>query len=770
MIQSAGMGRDIAQHIDQFDEHPQWEGAMFCGMPAYLINMNYDGRLVKYTADALYFIGQPAAYFFVAMTVFFFMLLCFGVNPWLAMVGGFAYGLSTYFYIIIAVGHITKMIALAFAPGLIGSIYYAYRKNMFIGAALTGVFAAIEIGANHFQITYYFLMIMLALFINELVLAYKAKTLPKFIKVSLLLLVAGTLAIGANFNQIYYVATHSNDTMRGGSEIAGLSTVKSSQTTSKGLDLAYATQWSYGKAETFNLFIPNLMGGSSDKGFSSEGQVAEALRPYAAAFSPYTPKQFASQLPAYWGPQPFTSGPVYIGAVLIFLFVLGMFLLEGTKKWWLLAVSVLAIMLSWGHNMMWLTEFFYYHVPFYNKFRTVSMILVIVEFCVPLGAILCVQKLISDDISRDKLKYAMNWSVGICAAVALLFLMVGSSMFSFSNSIDQRLPMDVVSAMKNERISMMHKDSIRSLVYVLLTAFVVWCMAKKKFKLNVLLLTLGVLVIADIATINLRYMNYDNFTTAKNIAPQPSEANRQIMTDNEPGFRVVNLTTNTFGDALTSHFHRSVGGYHPAKLSRYQDVIERYLANGEMRIYSILNAKYFITLNDKHQPEVRLNPQNLGAAWFVDEIANADNAMSELERLNEVNLKRAAVVNPEFADLIVKDAMIDTSRYIRMIDYRVNRHTYEYKNDHRSVAIFSEIYYPKGWTAYIDGKEAPHFRADYILRAMSLPAGEHTVEFRFAAPNFKQVTGVTYACSSILLASLLGGIVVMWIRKRNESK
>ena len=770
MIQSAGMGRDIAQHVAQYGEHPQWEGAMFCGMPAYLINMNYDGRLVKYTADALYFIGQPAAYIFVAMSVFFLMLLCFGVNPWLAMVGGFAYGLSTYFYIIIAVGHITQMIALAFAPGLIGAIYYAYRKNMFIGAVLAGIFAAIEIGANHFQITYYFLIIMLALFINELVVAVKEKTLPKFVKTSLMLLLAGGLAIGANFNQIYYVATHSHDTMRGGSEIAGLSSVKSSQTTSKGLDLAYATQWSYGKAETFNLFIPNLMGGSSDKGFSPNGQVADALRPYADAIRPYSPKQFASSLPAYWGPQPFTSGPVYIGAVLIFLFVLGMFLLEGAKKWWLLIVSALAIFLSWGHNLMWLTEFFYYNIPFYNKFRTVSMILVIVEFCVPLGAILCVQRLLAGDIDREQFKKAMNWSVGICASVALIFLLVGSNLFNFSNPVDKQLPMDVVSAMRNERIAMMHQDSIRSLVYVLLTAGIVWLLVGKKIKLRVAIVALGVLVLADVTTINLRYMNHDNFTTPRSIAPQPTEADRQIMADTEPGFRVVNLTSNTFNDALTSNFHRSVGGYHPAKLSRYQDLIERYLSTGDVRIYNMLNSKYFITLGANKQPEATLNPQNLGAAWFVDEIAPAENAISELERLNEVNLRTTAVVNPEFSKLVEKDSAVDTSRYIKMTEYRVNKHTYSYKNDHRAVAVFSEIYYPKGWTAYIDGQEAPHFRANYVLRAMSLPAGEHTVEFRFSAPNFGKVTGLTYACSSILLLGLVGSLVYVYLRRRKTQE
>ncbi|MBQ2394770.1 MAG: YfhO family protein, partial [Alistipes sp.] len=270
--------------------------------------------------------------------------------------------------------------------------------------------------------------------------------------------------------------------------------------------------------------------------------------------------------------------------------------------------------------------------------------------------------------------------------------------------------------------------------------------------------------------INLRYMNHDNFTTPRSIAPQPTEADRLIMADNEPGFRVVNLTTNTFNDALTSNFHRSVGGYHPAKLSRYQDLIERYLSAGDVRIYNMLNSKYFITRGRDNQPEATLNPQNLGAAWFVDNIANAENAVSELERLNEVNLRSTAVVNPEFSKLVVKDAMIDTSRYIKMTDYRVNHHTYTYKNDYRAVAVFSEIYYPKGWTAYIDGKEAPYFRANYLLRAMSLPEGEHTVEFRFAAPNFSKVTGVTYACSSILLLGLVGSFVYTYLRRRKSQE
>ncbi|MFQ8827838.1 MAG: hypothetical protein ACLR76_11035 [Alistipes sp.] len=405
--QYKGSSEDIMQHREKYGEDPQWEGNMFGGMPAYLINVQYKGTVIKTLSKAFYFLGQPAALIFIAMAAFFFMLLCMRFNPWIGIVPSLAYGFSTYFFIIIGAGHVTKMMALAFAPMLFGGVWYAFRRNMWVGAALTGVFASIEIGVNHPQITYYFLFILAAFWINELVSAARAKVLPRFAKATGLLALAAVLAVGSNEGMLYYINSHSAETMRGGSELREARTGEKQQ----GLDIEYATAWSYGPGETFNLLIPNLYGGSSEGGFSEDGAVADALGKYNA-------RQVAAHLPGYWGPQPGTSGPVYVGAAALLLAVLGLFVLRGRSKWWVAAVALLAVLLSWGNHFMGLTELFFRHFPMYNKFRTVSMILVIVEWCVPFLAAVVLQRIWCGRVEHARLMKGLKYSVltvgGIC--------------------------------------------------------------------------------------------------------------------------------------------------------------------------------------------------------------------------------------------------------------------------------------------------------------------------------------------------------------------
>ena len=397
--QYKGSSEDIMQHREKYGEDPQWEGNMFGGMPAYLINVQYEGTVIKTLSKAFYFLGQPAALIFIAMTAFFFMLLCMRFNPWIGIVPSLAYGFSTYFFIIIGAGHVTKMMALAFAPMLFGGVWYAFRRNMWVGAALTGVFASIEIGVNHPQITYYFLFILAAFWINELVSAARAKALPRFAKTTGLLALAAVLAVGSNAGMLYYINSHSAETMRGGSELREARTGEKQQ----GLDIEYATAWSYGPGETFNLLIPNLYGGSSEGGFSGDGAVADALGKYNA-------RQVAAHLPGYWGPQPGTSGPVYVGAAALLLAVLGLFVLRGRSKWWVAAVALLAVLLSWGNHFVGLTELFFRHFPMYNKFRTVSMILVIVEWCVPFLAAVVLQRIWCGRIEHARLMKGLKYS------------------------------------------------------------------------------------------------------------------------------------------------------------------------------------------------------------------------------------------------------------------------------------------------------------------------------------------------------------------------
>ena len=763
MIQVSGMSKDITDFREETREDPQWAGRLFGGMPSYLISFDYDGRLVREAVNPVsFFLGTPAGYLFLAMAGFFLMLLCFGVNPWIALTGGIAYGLSTYFPIIIGVGHLTKMVALGYAPPLIGGIWLAYRRNPWLGAALAGVFASLEISANHLQITYYFLFVIVGLVVNEAVRAFREKALPRFLKTSALLLLAAGLAVGSNLIQLYYVYTHSEETIRGTSELTS-----APGTPASGLDKTYATAWSYGPAETFDLFIPNLMGGSSSSGFSDDGPVARSLARYNA-------RNMAPQLPGYWGDQSFTEGPVYIGAAVIFLAVLGMFLLRGRNKWWLLILTALSILLAWGHNMMWFTDIFFDHVPFYNKFRTVSMILVIAEWTLPLLAALALQRVWSGEVPKEKMTKALKYSLIVAGGTALFFALFGGSLFDFSGSYDSQmgLPEDVLAAMRTERAAMLRADAWRSLLFVVLSAGAVWAFCRGKMKKGLFAAAVGILVLVDLLGVDSRFVNRDSFVEPRQAQIQPTAANLAIEQDTEPGYRVANLAVSTFQDATTSYFHRSVGGYHAAKLHRYQDLIDRHLSKMNMAVYDMLNTKYFIVPGEDDQPVSQLNPERMGAAWFVPELAYVPNADAEIAALDDFDPAQIAFVDERFRAVAGEPTAypVDSTASIALTDYRVNHLTYQYNAPAEQLAVFSEIYYPEGWTAFVDGIETPYFRADYVLRAMVLPAGEHTVEFRYRAPHFDTLVLVSAVCSILLLAGLLAVIVFRIVCKRREQE
>lgn len=624
------------------------------------------------------------------------------------------------------------------------------------------------IGANHPQITYYFLMIVAAFWISELVRAYKEKILARFAKVTGLLVLAGVLAVGSNAGMLYYIQTHSKDTIRGGSELKASS---SSMEGKEGLDLEYATAWSYGKGETLNLLIPNLYGGSSEGGFSDDGEVAQALAKYGA-------RNMATHLPAYWGPQPITSGPMYVGAVALFLAVLGLFLLRRRVTVWIVVIALLAILLAWGKNLMWFTELFYYYFPMYDKFRTVSTILVIVGWCVPLLAALTLQKLWSGEVPREKLFKGLKYTTIAVGGIALLFLLLGGTLLSFTGEGDSQMfggqqVDDVFAAMRAERASLMRADALRSLVFVLLTAGTVLLFYRQKIKRGGFVLVLALLVTADMVPVNLRYLRRDKFVEERHNTIRPTEADKQILADKELGFRVLNMTVSPFNDATTSYFHRSVGGYHGAKLRRYQDLIERYLGKMDIGVYNMLNTKYVIVQGEDGTPEAQLNPGANGAAWFVDSVRLVDGPDAEIAALGGLDTKTVAVVDKLFASLVENVApAADSAARIAMTEYRVNLQRYEYTAAAPGVAVFSEIYYPKGWTAYLDGVEAPYFRADYVLRAMVLPAGTHTVEFRFRAPHYELLSSLTLISSLLLLggvAAVAGAAGYRAYKKRKDN-
>ncbi|MFR9593182.1 MAG: YfhO family protein, partial [Rikenellaceae bacterium] len=557
---------------------------------------------------------------------------------------------------------------------------------------------------------------------------------------------------------------HTPDTMRGGSVLAD----ENNQSSSNGLDLDYATAWSYGRAESFNLLIADFMGRSSGNGFSEDGAVAQSLKPYQA-------ESLAQQIPTYWGTQPFTGGPTYIGAVVLFLAVLGFCLADGRQRWWILGISIFMLLLAWGRNFMWFTELMFNILPGYNKFRTVSMTLVVVELTVPLLAAIGVSRLIDGGLDKRKLNVSLAWAVGLTAGVALLLIAFGRMLFSFDeagavtmlleSSFPDALALEVASAMTRERYAIMAADSWRTIGFVVAAAAVVWATYNKFIRSRVVVVALlSVLVISDLVGVNVRFLSYDHFKSpSQNMALRPTAVNRQIWADKELGYRVFNLTVSPFNDATTSYFHRSVGGYHGAKLSRYQDLISNHLSRQTPGVLDMLNTKYLIVRGQDGAQGVVLRESANGAAWFVKSVVVADNPHQEMEMLGTISTLDTAVV--ERSEGVTPRSFGEGE--IALVEYEPGRLVYDYTLAEDGVAVFSEIYYDKGWSVTIDGKPADYFRTDYLLRAMELPAGEHRVVWEFRAPAWGMTSAVTLTSSLLILISL---IAALYYERRKKIK
>jgi len=790
-LQYEGMSREIVDARQRYGEDPQWTGAMFGGMPAYLISIRYPAQLVKESVGrAVRLVDTPAGFLFFAMTAMWAMLLLMGVGPWTALVGGLAYGLSTYFVLIVGAGHVAKMWAAVYAPLMMGGIWTVFRGDPWRGAVLTALFASLELGANHPQITYYFLLAAACFWVSEAVVAGCKRAWRPFLKRTAVALGAGLLAVGSNFAPLWYTATHTRATMRGGSEQAA-----AAGDSAGGLDLTYATAWSYGRSESWNLLIPDFMGGDSGRGFSSDGAVAAALTPYGMTAA-------AEQLPAYWGDQPYTAGPTYLGAVAVFLAVLGLFLVDGRDKWWLLAASLLALLLAWGHHFMGFTELAFRYLPGYNKFRAVSTTLVVMQWSVPLLAALALARMTGfRDGERPRLQRALAWAAGLTGGACLLFAVAGGGLFDFgreagieqmtdqfgrmlqasggadylSRGLHEQLGDEVGNAMADERAAIMASDAWRSLGFIAAAGVLLLLGLRRRLPSWGVTAGIVAMVAVDLWSVDRRYLSDDDFVSPSRRRIVATEADRAILRDTTLGFRVFNLTVSPFNDATTSYFHRSVGGYHGAKLARYQDLIDRYLSQGDPRILDMLNTRYEIR-PAQQGVEAVLRPTASGPAWFVSRLEAVPTAAAELDALATVDLRTTAVVSDADAAAFALPAGAigrasgdpDAEPRIRLTEYRPNYLRYEYEAEEDGVAVFSEIYYDGGWTASIDGVEAPYFRADYLLRAMRLPAGSHRVEWRFRAPHWGLVEGITLVSSLAVLAGAVW-LSVREVRRRRKA-
>lgn len=785
IVQYKGGAKEILDYQKTTGEDALWTNSMFGGMPSYQIQATRTQNLLS-NFDSVLKLGmpRPGSYIFVALLGVYLLLIALGTSPWVAVAGAIAFGFSTYNFLIAEAGHNTKLLAMAYMGSTLAGLVWIYSKQKkLLGTALFAVFLSLNLYANHLQITYYMFFIIGLFVIANFVHSLKSATLPAFAKSTALLVFATILGVATNTNRLWTTYEYGKETMRGGSE---LSTGNKS-----GLDKDYAFAWSYGKLETFTLLVPRFIGGASSEKLGEDSELYRDLKSKGAKL-----KNEPIPAPTYWGAQPFTGGPIYHGAVVCFLFLLGAILLRNYLKWWLVAATLLSILLSWGKNFDAFTSLFFNFFPMYNKFRVVAMILVVAQLTMPVLGALALNYIINNATTQKKqILDALKISTLVLGILLLFFALLGGSLFSFEGANDAQYAEKGfdTAALIADRISMMRGDSIKALLFILATAGVIWAYLNQKIKAAIVAPIVALLIFIDLAVVNSRYLTSENFATAKNIDNTfaPTKADEAILQDKALDYRVLNIAKNTFNDATTSYYHKSLGGYHGAKLQRYQDVIEQYLQNSiqgiigtlqskptaesinatlaQQNALNMLNTKYVIYNPDA--PPIA-NPSAFGNAWVVANTQVVANPDEELKAIGTANLKQTAVIDQRYKGLVEgKNFAPDTTATIQLTEYSPNKLTYKATTATPQLAVFSEIYYNsgKGWQAYLDGSPTEHLRANYLLRALPLPAGTHTIEFKMEPKSFS--TGNTISLIASLLALILLGVALFlqFAKKNNDN-
>ena len=759
-----GMSKEVTDFRAETGEEALWTNAMFSGMPAYQISTKSNANLIQYVVKAISLgIPRPANMLFLYLLGFYLLLLSLKVDYRLSAVGAIAFAFSSYFFIIIMAGHMTKAHAIAYVPMVVAAVLYTYRGKMLLGGVLTALAVSMELFANHLQITYYLVLVLILIGVVQFVKDLKANNLPDFAKRSGVLVLAALLASGTALTRLSTTMQYGKDSTRGQSELTDNLDNKTS-----GLDKDYATSWSYGVAETFTLLIPNFYGGASQGALTTDSETYNAIKRAPNA------KQLIKQLPLYWGTQPFTSGPTYAGAIVMFLFIFGLLFVKSEMRIWILLATIMSIMLAWGKNFMPLTDLFLDYFPGYNKFRAVSMILVVAEFTIPLLGFVALNKFLSEededyetdnkvkDVKTQKVSHvvviskklrSLNLAFYIVGGLTVIFALMPSLFFDFVGGQDDSLAKNgwPIDALQADRARLLSADAWRSFIFIALTFGAMWMFLKNKLSSKYVVLIVGVLILADMWTINKRYLNDDHFVRKSKVERpyQATAADQQILRDTDPNFRVFNQSVSTFNDASTSYFHKSIGGYHGAKLKRYQELIENHISKGNPAVINMLNTKYVIN----RQGQVQQNPGAMGNAWFVNEINSVPNADSEIAALNGFNPANTAIVDVRFNEQMI-DVLDNTSASIQLTEYKPNYLKYTSNSSKNGIAIFSEIYYDKGWNAYVDGELKPHFRANYVLRGLQIPSGNHVVEFKFEPAVYHVSEQIAMASSVIVLLLL----------------
>ena len=792
-----GIGQEAKEYYEQTGERTRWTNSVFGGMPTYQISPSYDSNKPLQWVQKVYqlFLPSYVCLTFILMLGFYILLRAFGLSVWLSTLGGILWAFSSYFFILISAGHIWKFITLAYIPPTLAGIVLAYRGRLLAGGVVAALFVALQIASNHVQMSYYFLFVILFIVGAYFEKAWREKTLPQFFRASAVLVAAALIGVAANLSNLYHTYTYSKETMRGKSEL--VQTGEAAKQTSGGLDRDYITQWSYGVGETWTLLVPNFKGGASVPLSQSETAMEKANPMYSSLYNSLT---------QYFGDQPMTAGPVYVGAFVLFLFLLGCFIVKGPLKWALIGATLFSIALSWGKNFMPLTDFFIDYVPMYNKFRAVSSILVIAEFTIPLLAVFALKKILEEpQVLRDKVALGVS-SVLTLGVSFLLWMAPGSFSAGFIPAQEAQMLQQAVDGgmipaselngilanLGEMRAALVQADALRSFLIIAIGLLLLMLYATGKLRQSLTVGGIAVLCLVDLWSVNKRYLNDGQFvpksvqTTTFNKTP----TDETILKDPALDYRVLNLASNTFNESNTSYWHKSVGGYHPAKLRRYQEMIERHIvpemqaaysaivrAGGEMDsvdaskfcVLNMLNTRYFILpAGQQGQTVPILNPYAYGNAWFVDRVQYVDNANEEIDALHTADPAGTAVVDARFKEALkgLTESHRDSLSTIRLTSYEPNRLVYETRNSGDAVAVFSEIYYPDGWQVTVDGQPATLGRADYILRALYLPAGEHTVEMRFDPQSLHVTEGIAYTALALMVVGIMA---VIWRQRKKTA-
>jgi len=782
-----GAGQEQQEFLEKTGERTRWTNATFSGMPTYQTAPSYGSTDILAKVMNAYHLWLPENvwYVFVYLLGFYILLRAFDFRKELAALGSILWAFSSYFFIIIAAGHIWKVMALAYLPPMIAGVVYAYRGRYLLGFILTAVFAAFEVKANHVQMTYYFLFVILLMVLAYLQEAIRSRQMARFGKATAVCALGAALGISINISNLYHTWQYGKESMRGKSELVKKD---SSNQTSSGLDRDYITQWSYGIDETLTLLVPNAKGGASMPLTESETAMKKADPQFM---------QIYQQLGQYWGDQPGTSGPVYVGAFVLMLFILGLLIVKGPMKWALLGATLLSIFLSWGHNFMGMTNFFLDYVPMYSKFRTVASILVIAEFTIPLLAMMALKRIIDEpQILKDKRRQIII-SYALTAGVCLIMALMPTLFFSDYTSVSERNAMQsipgeyltpLLSNLNSMRQAVFTADCWRSFFVITVGVVLLYLYSSKRIAAKTSIALVAMLCLIDMWQVNKRYLYDDMFVekSQREQAQPMTETDRQILQDKTLDYRVLNLASNTFNENETSYYHKSIGGYHAAKLQRYQDMIERYIspemqtlmkavvaAGGDMTkvngdsIFPVLNAlntRYFILPLQGGQTVPVQNPYAYGNAWLVDKVKFVADANSEIDAIKDLNLRHEAVADERFRDALGESRLQDTTSKVVITDYKPNELTYDVNTGKGGVIVFSEVYYP-GWSAAIDGKMAELGRVNYILRALKVDAGKHKVVLTFKPSSIKTTETIAYVSYLLLMLAIIGGIYCNYRKK-----